>query len=110
MAVLEPTPTGLAALADEIGLAPRGIFAVTWAFLLRQPVGAIVMVRWLIFGLAGIFAHWHARAHPAPQVAGGPPPRRSGTCRMATPRGPRASATSASPCATWCRTSGGRSW
>ena len=56
MAVLDPTPTGIAALADDRGLAPRGIFAVSWAFLLRQPVGAIGMVLVLIFGLAGIFA------------------------------------------------------
>src|SRR6266571_1442310 len=56
MTVLDPTPTGIAALADEGGLAPRGIFAVSWAFLVRQPVGAIGMVLVLIFGLGGIFA------------------------------------------------------
>ena len=56
MTVLDPTPTGIAALADEGGLAPRGIFAVSWAFLVRQPVGSIGMVLVLIFGLAGIFA------------------------------------------------------
>src|SRR5260370_24312355 len=64
MAVLEPTPTGIAALADDRGLAPRGIFAVSWAFLLRQPVGAIGMVLVLIFGLAGIFAEWLAPYSP----------------------------------------------
>src|SRR6266478_7798393 len=56
MTVLDPTPTGIAALADEGSLAPRGILAVSWAFLLRQPVGAIGMVLVAIFGLAGIFA------------------------------------------------------
>ena len=64
MAVLDPTPTGIAALADDRGLAPRGIFAVSWAFLLRQPVGAIGMVLVLIFGLAGIFAEWLAPYSP----------------------------------------------
>src|SRR5260370_18539872 len=66
MAVLDPTPTGIAALADDRGLAPRGIFAVSWAFLLRQPVGAIGMVLVLIFGLAGIFAEWLAPYSPTP--------------------------------------------
>src|SRR5213082_1134679 len=64
MTVLDPTPTGIAALADEGGLAPRGIFAVSWAFLVRQPVGAIGMVLVLIFGLAGIFAEWIAPYSP----------------------------------------------
>src|SRR5437762_809869 len=64
MTVLDPTPTGIAALADEHGLAPRGIFAVSWAFLLRQPVGAIGMVLVMIFGIAGIFAEWLAPYSP----------------------------------------------
>src|SRR6266478_4210888 len=64
MTVLDPTPTGIAALADEGGLAPRGIFAVSWAFLVRQPVGSIGMVLVLIFGLAGIFAEWLAPYSP----------------------------------------------
>src|SRR6266852_19391 len=62
MTVLDPTPTGIAALADDGGLAPRGIFAVSWAFLGRQPVGSIGLV--LIFGLAGIFAEWIAPYSP----------------------------------------------
>src|SRR5271170_6799387 len=64
MAVLDPTPTGIAALADDGGLAPRGILAVCWSFLVRQPVGAIGMVLVLIFGLAGIFADWIAPYSP----------------------------------------------
>jgi len=64
MAVLEPTPTGLAALADDAVLAPRGIFAVSWSFLQRQPVGSIGMVLVLIFGLAGLAADWLAPYNP----------------------------------------------
>jgi len=64
MAVLEPTPTGIAALADDGSLAPRGIFAVSWSFLQRQPVGAIGMVLVAIFGLAGLFADWIAPYSP----------------------------------------------
>src|ERR1700719_1725352 len=64
MTVLDPTPTGIAALADDRGLAPRGIFAVTIAFFRRQPVGSIGMVLVLIFGLAGIFAEWIAPYSP----------------------------------------------
>src|SRR5579864_8272905 len=64
MAVLEPTPSGLAALADDGGLAPRGIFGVTWTFLQRQPVGAIGMALVLIFGLAGLFADFLAPYNP----------------------------------------------
>ncbi|MGC2415351.1 MAG: ABC transporter permease [Stellaceae bacterium] len=64
MTVLEPTPTGIAALADDGSLAPRGIFAVSWTFLQRQPVGAIGMVLVLIFGLAGVFADWIAPYSP----------------------------------------------
>src|ERR1700687_1022734 len=64
MAVLDPTPTGIAALADDGSLAPRGIVAVSWAFLQRQPVGAIGMVLVLIFGLAGVFADWIAPYSP----------------------------------------------
>lgn len=64
MTVLEPTPTGIAALADDGSLAPRGIFAVSWTFLQRQPVGAIGMVLVMIFGLAGVFADWIAPYSP----------------------------------------------
>src|SRR5260370_18518220 len=64
MAGLDPAPTGIAALADDRGLAPRGIFAISWSFLQRQPVGAIGMVLVLIFGLAGIFAEWLAPFSP----------------------------------------------
>src|SRR5216684_1576314 len=64
MTVLDPTPTGIAALADEGRLAPRGPIAVTLAFFRRQPVGAIGMVLVLIFGLAGIFAEWVAPYSP----------------------------------------------
>src|SRR5512146_1138838 len=64
MAVFEPTPTNLAALAEDGSLAPRGIFALSLDFLRRQPVGAIGMVLVLIFGLAGIFANWIAPYSP----------------------------------------------
>jgi peptide/nickel transport system permease protein len=64
MTVLDPTPTTIAALADDGSLAPRGIFAVSWTFLQRQPVGAIGMVLVLIFGLAGLFADWIAPYSP----------------------------------------------
>jgi peptide/nickel transport system permease protein len=64
MTVLDPTPTGIVALADDGRLAPRGIFAVSWTFLQRQPVGAIGMVLVLIFGLAGVFADWIAPYSP----------------------------------------------
>jgi peptide/nickel transport system permease protein len=64
MTVLEPTPTSLAALVDDRGLAPRGLFAISLDFLYRQPVGSIGMVLVLIFGLAGIFAEWIAPYSP----------------------------------------------
>src|SRR5579863_8682627 len=64
MAVLEPTPTGLAVLADEGSLAPRGIFGVSLAFLRRQPVGALGIFLVLLFGLAGVFANWIAPYNP----------------------------------------------
>ena len=64
MAVLEPTPTGLAALADDGSLAPRGIFAISLDFLYRQPVGSIGMVLVVVFGFAGIFADWIAPYSP----------------------------------------------
>jgi len=64
MTVLDPTPTGIAALAEEGGLAPRGPIAITIAFFQRQPVGAIGMVLVLIFGIAGIFAEWLAPYSP----------------------------------------------
>ncbi|MGE5270846.1 MAG: ABC transporter permease [Thiohalocapsa sp.] len=64
MAVLEQTPNSAAVLVDEHGLVPRGPIAATWAFLRRQPVGALGMVLVLIFGLAGIFADWIAPYNP----------------------------------------------
>jgi len=64
MAVLEPTPTDLAALADDGALAPRGIFAVCWTFLCRQPVGTLGIVLVVLFGLGGIFADWIAPYNP----------------------------------------------
>src|SRR5437899_199920 len=54
----------LEVLREDYLRTPRGIFAVTWAFLVRQPVGAIGMVLVLIFGLAGIFAEWIAPYSP----------------------------------------------
>ena len=64
MATLEPAPTGLPALADDIGLAPRGLVATSLDFLYRQPVGAIGVVLVVFFGLAGIFADWIAPYSP----------------------------------------------
>src|SRR5579862_7667140 len=64
MAVLEPTPTGIVALADDGALAPRGAIAGTLNFLQRQPVGAIGIVLVLLFGLAGVFADWIAPYNP----------------------------------------------
>src|ERR1044071_9539648 len=64
MTVAAPTPTGVSALTEDYGLAPRGIFATSFDFLRRQPVGAIGMVLVLIFGLAGIFADWIAPYNP----------------------------------------------
>ena len=64
MTVAAPTPTGIPALVDDYALAPRGIFAISFDFLCRQPVGAIGMVLVLIFGLAGIFADWIAPYSP----------------------------------------------
>src|SRR4029077_3393854 len=64
MTVAAPTPSGIPALADDYGLAPRGIFAISFDFLRRQPVGAVGMVLVLIFGLAGIFADWIAPYSP----------------------------------------------
>jgi len=64
MTVLDPTPTSLAALAEDVGLAPRGLIALSLDFLRRQPVGAIGMVLVLIFGLAGVFADWIAPYSP----------------------------------------------
>ena len=64
MTVAAPTPTGIPALVDDYALAPRGIFAISFDFLRRQPVGAIGMVLVLIFGLAGIFADWIAPYNP----------------------------------------------
>jgi peptide/nickel transport system permease protein len=64
MAVLEPTPGNIAALADDRAIAPRGPFAVTWQFIRRQPVGAIGMALVLIFGVCGIFADWLAPYNP----------------------------------------------
>src|SRR5580765_4749296 len=64
MTVAAPTPTGIPALVDDYALAPRGIFAISFDFLRRQPVGAIGMVLVLIFGFAGIFADWIAPYSP----------------------------------------------
>src|SRR5215208_4048626 len=64
MTIAAPTPSGVAALVDDRGLSPRGPFAITWAFLRRQPVGAIGMGIVLLFGLAGIFADWIAPYNP----------------------------------------------
>jgi peptide/nickel transport system permease protein len=64
MAAAEPTPTGLASLADEAVVATRGPIALTLAFLRRQPVGAIGIVLVLLFGLAGVFADWLAPYSP----------------------------------------------
>src|SRR5260221_13924433 len=64
MPVAAPTPTGVSAIADDYALAPRGIFAISFDFLRRQPVGAIGMVLVLVFGLAGIFADWLAPYSP----------------------------------------------
>ena len=64
MTVASPTPTGTPTLADDQSLSPRGPFAVTWAFLRRQPVGAIGIALVLLFGLAGIFADFLAPYNP----------------------------------------------
>ena len=64
MTVASPTPTGAPALADDRSLSPRGPLAVTWAFLRRQPVGAIGIFLVLAFGLAGIFADVLAPYNP----------------------------------------------
>jgi peptide/nickel transport system permease protein len=64
MTVAAPTPSGVSALVDDGVLSPRGPFAVTWAFLRRQPVGAIGIALVLFFGLAGIFANAIAPYNP----------------------------------------------
>ena len=64
MTVASPTPTGVSALRDDLALAPRGPFALTWDFLRRQPVGSIGMFLVLAFGLAGIFADVLAPYNP----------------------------------------------
>src|SRR6185437_10699485 len=64
MAIAEPTPTGLAVLAEDRHLAPRGPIALTLNFLRRQPVGTLGIVIVLVFGLAGIFADWLAPYNP----------------------------------------------
>ena len=64
MTVLEPTPTSLTALVDDGGAARRGVLAVSWSFLRRQPVGAIGVALVLIFGLAGVCADWIAPYNP----------------------------------------------
>ncbi len=63
MTIAAPSPSGIAALVDD-NLAPRGIFAVIFSFLRRQPVGAIGITLVLIFGLAGVFANWLAPYNP----------------------------------------------
>jgi peptide/nickel transport system permease protein len=64
MTIAAPTPSGVSALVDDRSLSPRGPFAVTWAFLRRQPVGALGIGLVLLFGLAGIFADWIAPYNP----------------------------------------------
>ena len=64
MTVLEPTPTSLTALVDDGGAARRGIVALSWSFLRRQPVGAIGVALVLVFGLAGVCADWIAPYNP----------------------------------------------
>ena len=64
MTIATPTPTGIAALADEGGIAPRGPLAATIAFMRRQPVGTLGIVLVLLFGLAGVFADWLAPYNP----------------------------------------------
>jgi peptide/nickel transport system permease protein len=64
MTVASPTPNGVSVLRDDLALAPRGPFAVTWNFLRRQPVGAIGIFLVLLFGLAGIFADVLAPYNP----------------------------------------------
>ena len=64
MTVADPTPSGLAVLADDRVLAPRGPLAVAIGFFQRQPVGSIGLVLVLIFGMAGIFADWLAPYNP----------------------------------------------
>jgi len=64
MTVASPTPSAVSAIADDRSLSPRGPFGVTWAFLRRQPVGAVGMGLVLLFGLAGIFADFLAPYSP----------------------------------------------
>jgi peptide/nickel transport system permease protein len=64
MTVASPTPAGVSPLAEDRSLSPRGPFAVTWAFLRRQPVGAIGIINNLLFGIAGIFADVLAPYNP----------------------------------------------
>lgn len=64
MTVAAPDPSGIAALVDDSGLSPRGPFAIIWAFLQRQPVGAIGIVLVLFFGIAGIIAPLIAPYNP----------------------------------------------
>ena len=64
MTVLEPTPTSLTALVDDGSAARRGIVALSWSFLRRQPVGAIGVALVLVFGLAGVCADWIAPYNP----------------------------------------------
>jgi len=64
MAVLDPTPASIAALDDNYAVAPRGIFATTWRFIVRQPVGSLGLALVLFFGLAGIFAEFLAPYNP----------------------------------------------
>ena len=64
MTIAAPTPTGAAALADDLYVAPRGFFSASIRFLRRQPVGAIGIVLVAIFGLAGLGADWIAPYNP----------------------------------------------
>jgi peptide/nickel transport system permease protein len=63
MTIAAPTPTGIPAPAGE-HLAPRGPVAITWAFLQRQPVGAIGIFLVLVFGMAGIVAPYVSPYNP----------------------------------------------
>jgi peptide/nickel transport system permease protein len=64
MAIAEPTPSGIAVLAEDHGPSPRGLGAIVLNFLRRQPVGTIGIVLVVLFGLAGIFADWIAPYNP----------------------------------------------
>src|ERR1700761_5816265 len=64
MAVLEPTPANVAALADDHAVAPQGVFPAIWRFIRRQPVGSLGLALVLIFGIAGICADFLSPYNP----------------------------------------------